>query len=287
MLLLLSGFADALLLMSGDSIYLSVIVIQLLVIIIPTIFYVRLKGDSFLPRLRIRLFSADKLIIILLSVAIMVLGSLLLNTLFSAMGFSAGRFSLYETYVPPGSVDFSNALYVIVTFALLPALAEEFLFRSVILAEYEKTGVLSAIFMSAFMFSMLHFNLASFPIYFFCGVILAFVTYAARSVLAAVVVHFLYNLFGLFGQAYVNNVIAQLQHFELFVIILVLAFLLVLFLIFSEAERIYHNYAVSNKSSDYVTTKGRKSKIALFLEAFLSPAFLMCLLLYLIIIAGL
>lgn len=286
-LLLLSGFADALLLESGESVYLSVIVIQLLVLIIPAVFYVRLKGDAFIPKLRLRLFAADKLIIILLSATVMILGGLLLNALFSVAGVSVGRFSLYETYVPPGSAGISDALYMMVAFAALPALAEEFLFRSVILAEYEQSGIFSAVFMSSLMFSMLHFSLDSFPVYLFCGVMLAFVTYATRSVLAAVLVHFLYNLFGLFGQPYVHNVMAQLQHFDFFVIILALLFLFVLLLTFGEAERIYHNYAVSNKSSDYVLVKPHKRKVALFFEAFLSPAFLMCLLLYLIILAGL
>lgn len=287
MLLLLSGLADALLLASDENIYLSVIVIQLVVLVIPTVFYVRLKGDAFLPRLRLRFFEADKILVILLSAALMILGSLLFSALLTAAGISNGQFSLYETFVPPGAAGLSNMLYGLVTFAALPALAEEFLFRSVILADYEPYGISSAVLMSALLFSMLHFHLPSLPVYFFCGVVLALVTYAARSVLAAMLTHFLYNLFGLFGQSFVNKVMAQLQNFEFFVVLLVLAFLLTLFLLFSEAERIYHNYAVQNKPSDYAVAKAHKKKTALFLESFLSPAFLMCLILYFIIIAGL
>lgn len=287
MLLLLSGFADSLLLNSGENIYLSVIVIQVLVLIIPTVFYTKLKGDGYVSRLRLRLFDADKFIVVLLAAAAMILGSMIINVCLSALGYSLGQFSLYETYASPSSQGFSDALYVIIAFAVLPAIAEEFLFRSVIIAEYEKSGILCAVFMSSLMFAMLHFSLANLPVYLFCGAMLALVTYVTRSVLAAVAAHFLYNMFGLFGQSYVNSVIAQLQNYVLFVFILVALFLLVLIFAFGEAERIYHNFAMQNKPSDYAETKKQKSRFALFFEAFLSPAFLMCLILYLIIIAGL
>ncbi len=283
LLMTLSGVFGTLLFSKDRNVYITIIAIQLFVLFLPALIYARLKGKGYAQKLRLRLFDADKLVFVLLVSLAMILGAMLINVGLTAAGHSLGRFSLYEMFATPGGVRGADTFYIIIAFALIPAIAEEFLFRSVIIAEYEPYGILSAVFMSALTFAMLHFSFAQIPVYLFCGSMLALLTYATRSVLAPIVAHFLYNMFGLFGQTYINTVIAQLQNYVLFVLILAGLFLLVLVLIFGEVERIYHNFSVQNKPSDYTKIKEGGKKSSLFFEAALSPAFLLCLLVYFII----
>jgi membrane protease YdiL (CAAX protease family) len=285
LLLFTSNYIDAALLRAQDNIYLSIIVLQLLVFLIPSFFYSKLRGEGFLSKLRLRFFEPDKIIFILLASAALILGSLIMSTALSSLGLTANQFSLYENYITPGVDGISDYLYVALAFAVLPAVCEEFLFRSVILAEYEQSGIFCAVTLSSALFAMLHFSFSKFPIFLFCGVVLAVITYITRSVLAAMAAHCIYNLFGLFGQAYVNRAVSHLQNYVLLQFALIGIFLFVLIFVFGEADRIYHNYAIQNKPSDYVITDIRlkNKKTSLFFEAVLSPAFLACFLLFLII----
>ena len=65
-------------------------------------------------------------------------------------------------------------VFITIAFALIPAVTEEFLCRSVFLSEYQSMGMGTAVFFSALLFSFLHFNIHAFPVYFFSGLILIF-----------------------------------------------------------------------------------------------------------------
>lgn len=115
------------------------------------------------------------------------------------------------------------ALYVL-SVSIIPALAEEFAFRGIILGKLRKHGDAFAIFTSALLFGMMHGNIVQIPFAFLVGLALAFVTVKANSLLPAIIVHFLNNfisvLFSVFTE---NNLLSEpIQNIIYFIIILII-----------------------------------------------------------------
>ena len=280
-LLLLSGAFDMTSLSETDNVYLVIVVLQLLVFLLPTFIYCKLKGKGYAKRLRLLPPRADALFCPIIASVVLISGEILLGVgLKSFFDISEG-FSLYGVYSAIGTSKASNLLYVIFAFALIPALCEEFLFRSVLICEYESCGVFTAVVASSILFSVIHFNPEKLPIYLFSGIILAITLYATRSVISSITVHFIYNIFGLFGQKYMSTFMDMTGSYELFVFLVALVFLIFLVLLFAEVGRLYAYHAEKNRDSSYVLPrKEKKGKLA---EALLSPTYLVCLLLFVIV----
>ena len=178
---------------------------------------------------------------------------------------------------------FFDGLYLVVAFALLPAITEEFLFRGIILSEYGTVGVVCSVVLSSAMFSMCHFSFLRLPSYFFCGVVLACLTYATRSIVAPMIVHTLYNVVVLFFGDYVVR-LAEKNNISgiLFLIIAVVLTLVSAAVAASEASSVYRGYAEDNVESDHVPKKktGIVQSLAISL---LSPFFLLLTVLYIVL----
>lgn len=282
-LLLLSRLTDGVLPSQGAAAWLSVAVMQILIMIIPGILYINLRGKAVAGRLRFSLFGADKIIVVILTSLALAGFSLFYETALSAAGSGGASFSLYGQYTAPAGTGFANALYSAVTFAFLPAVCEEFIFRSVLTAEYEKSGVLCCAVITSLLFAGLHFSGEKFILYFVCGLLLFLCTYACRSVFAAMAAHFIYNLFCLFGQGLLSSLFSLLSSLVLVLFIAAVFTLIVLALLFSELARIYRSYSKQNKPSDYLPQEGQGGISGLW-HALVSPPLLICLLVVLIVI---
>lgn len=89
---------------------------------------------------------------------------------------------------------------------LIPALAEEFLCRGVIMRLLKPYGIVVMVMFSALAFAMLHFSMTSFIVIFMIGVLLAAVKMMTGSIWACVLVHFSNNLAALIQeQISMNN----------------------------------------------------------------------------------
>ena len=79
--------------------------------------------------------------------------------------------------------------------ALLPAFAEEVLFRGVLQRIFaEKFGIHWGIWISAFLFSFVHFQFYGFVPRMFLGAILGYIVYYSGSIFPAIFAHFINNL---------------------------------------------------------------------------------------------
>ena len=79
--------------------------------------------------------------------------------------------------------------------AFIPALVEEFAYRGVVLGALKKYDVRLAIVGSAFLFGMLHGNLAQIPFAFVVGLVLAYVRVKTDSMLPNILIHFGNNFY--------------------------------------------------------------------------------------------
>ncbi len=116
-------------------------------------------------------------------------GSGVLGQITDKLGIGGADISDLGT--PEGLFGF---LLMLVGASVVPALIEEFALRGVVLGVARKyLGDTPGIFISAFLFALMHRNVASLPFTFFGGLAFAYVTVYANSIWPAVVAHFINN----------------------------------------------------------------------------------------------
>ena len=263
-----------------EELFLTYTVAELLIFVLPGIVYVKMKKGSCAADMHLVSFGFSKLPLVLLCFFVMSFGAVLINLFASGQAFGEGLSQ--NAQLLSGGEYLSSArtiLYVSLTLGVVPAFAEEFLFRGVLLYEYREYGAFPSVIITSLYFAMMHFDFKLFPYYFASGLILGFTAYTARSAFASAVLHSLYNLFALFALPLVLNFISL----EAGVIVFYFAgilFLLFLMLALGECERLFAGYSAAGLRSD--KRKRRKDQsYPPFLEM-ISPTFLVCLLLFIL-----
>lgn len=261
--------------------YLTLTVVQLIVYALPALFFCRMRGKGYTPRLRLRFFAPGQLFLLVFALLAMLSGSALLNLLMVSL-FPEGDFSGASAAAVSG--DVFQMLYVILALCILPALLEEFLFRGIMTAEYESVSVPCAVCMSSLLFAMMHLSFVRLPAYFFSGIILALTMYATRSVFASMVVHAANNVAALWLERYFYTAAAETGDSGILLVFVLLCVLFLSLILFAaSAQRIYTNYGVNNTPSPYVHKRKRGDTGAV--EAFTAPPFLLLVVLFIIFTA--
>ena len=245
-LLRLSGLIDARL--TRENEYAAVILLQILVVMLPASVYLALTRNT--SGLRVRPFGVGHLLLILSAVLMIESGSILLNCLTGGYETLSRSYDLWGIFVSKNSGGAAGAIYLILAYALLPAVCEEFVFRSILCREYERRSTVAAVLMPSLFFAMLHFDIRRFPAFFLAGVIFSVTMYSSRSVLASVAVHLCCNLLSLFSRTYMRT-LWDLGGEKFFFFIVTAVFLLFGFLFFAEAARLYRNYSAGGYSDSY------------------------------------
>lgn len=284
-LTLLSRLVDFSHLAEGENLLLTVVLLNVVIFILPGIFYSRLIGSGYITETNFRFTGLGTLPVVLFMFFVMVSGSILLNYLLYRLGWldllagaSAGNFSFLEE----GTV-YSGILQLVlsgIAFGLIPAVSEEFFFRGVLASEYARYGEAAQILIPALGFALSHFSLVQFPVYLFNGLALSFTAFITRSVFSSMILHTLYNLFALYIESFVWSLIAQRSSTVFFIFLVTTIFLLFLMLAMGEGERLFYNYAVSAVPEPKPASGKRQKGFAA--EAFASPILLACMALFII-----
>lgn len=265
-----------------DNIFLSMIILQLLIFVLPTVFYCKLRGKKLTKKMPFEALSGHKLGFIASCFGVLIFGSTLLNTATFYIFGADSQTSVYQTYSPMGATSLTNIAYIIISLAVIPAITEELIFRGVVQSEYSDYGVGVAIVMSGLMFSMLHFNLSQFVVYFFCGAVASYTVYITRSVLAGMLLHLLNNLYALFFESMLWNALKSPNSLIFFLFVITTLFIIFLVLSFSGAERILY-LAGTNGDKSPPEAEKQEGGIKLLFEALLSPSFIACVVIFLIV----
>lgn len=259
-----------------ENICLAVIVIQLLVLVVPAAFYIKLKGEGFVSRMNLRLFGPQKILATVIAAFTAIFGDMLLKLVLYNIGLIKGTYSVYAYYLNGTS---PGVLYALVTFAVVPAICEELLFRSVLCAEYDSGGILTAAVASSLLYAMFGMNWGYFPIYFFIGIIFTHIMYLTRSVFASMVCHFIYCIYELVLGETVQTIITKPQSTGFLFFVMAGGFLLCLLMLMGESSNIYYGYALDERISSSPVKPGGFSARAL-VKAILAPPFLIAVLLF-------
>lgn len=160
---------------------------------IPSLFYFLFSGTSISDTIKVKYVKLNLLIpIVVLGLGVAMFSNTVSNIV-------ADNFSIFGL---ENDVNFSQTtnsmlekvLYVIAV-SLVPALAEEFAFRGVVMGTLRKYGDAFAIISSAVLFGSMHGNISQIPFAFVLGLIFAFVDCKTNSIVPSIIIHFLNNFY--------------------------------------------------------------------------------------------
>jgi membrane protease YdiL (CAAX protease family) len=303
-----SGFAEERLIAAGGNLYLSVIILQILLFLLPAILFCRLKGVGYAVKLNVRLFSPGKLGSVLISALVLICGSVLIRfAQIYLFGMREFHFSLYDSYLNIGNAD--EFLFVVTAFAVVPALTEEFVFRSLLLTEYNHGGygAISTTVIVSLLSAMLYGSLELLPIRFFASVVFCTVAYVTGSSIAAFLSHIIFNIYGILGEPYILKVLVDPSNKIISIFTFALLFLALSVILLGECEHIMRRMGQNGsptpsyrlkkdkdgKTPDVAATEAAEENLPtaslsetsrLAIEAFFSPTFLLCILAFAVLI---
>ncbi|MFU0826040.1 MAG: CPBP family intramembrane metalloprotease [Lachnoclostridium sp.] len=90
-------------------------------------------------------------------------------------------------------VSNNGFLLSLIMIALIPCILEESVYRGIFYNEYRKVSPLKGVFLSAFLFGIIHGNLNQFSYAFAMGIIFALLIEATDSILSTMITHFIIN----------------------------------------------------------------------------------------------
>lgn len=221
----------------GAQYCLASILLQVLCFALPSIIFLYFKyfvpsvtakrhgiASAFMPDVRLRLPALISLPAVIGAALALISGALLIVLCIS--GGDNYSFSLYNSFDASGKYSFTDVLLMTVAYAFIPALLEEFVFRGVMCAVYERHGLFPSFVFSTLFFTVAHLNAGGSLVFIFAGMIFWLLLYATDSLYVTVTVHFIYNLFCLFGLPYINAFYGETVKVKLFVFVLTTVFLI-------------------------------------------------------------
>ena len=247
-MLLLTRLLDARVL-NGENEQFATIILELMIFLLPAAVYLRLTGRR-LSQLRLNFFGLGHLLIVLSAMLLLTCGSLLLDLAARGSGVLTQNYDLYGIFTSHNDGSAASVLYIILAYAAIPAVCEEFVFRALLCSEYERRSAAAAVIMPTLFFAMIHFDVSHLPTYLFAGLVLTLTYYATKSAAAPILVHAVNNLLTIFGRQYIQ-VLYDLGGQKLFFFLAAAAALFSGFIFCAEAARAYKIYAVRGDDPGY------------------------------------
>ena len=135
-LILISRAIDTSLL-TRENEYLGIIILEVMIFAFPCIIFTRLFPPKAGNTLKISIFGADKIFLAFTATILLISGSIMYAFLINGVGGTDSSFTLYNVFTAKKTGAISGNLYLILVYALIPAVFEEFTFRGVICSGYE------------------------------------------------------------------------------------------------------------------------------------------------------
>ena len=123
-LLLLSKIID-LTLINRENEYFSVVILQMMIFLLPAAIWCRFSGDGYVSHLRLKLPALSTIPLILSAAVLMITGGLLLSILLDGLESLSTNFTLYDTFISKDKGTVTSRLYLILAYAVLPAVCEQ------------------------------------------------------------------------------------------------------------------------------------------------------------------
>ena len=254
----------------------SGIVLIVMTLLLPAVFYAKAKGVGYSAKMHFLTFRGSRVIFCLCMLVCLITGVILIAMTSHFLGFADGKYSLVQTYALRLSERELPVLYRCAAYAVLPAFAEEFLYRGVVLTEYKQSGFFISVGFSAVLFAFGQFSLVSLPAFLFIGLLMGVIYYVSESFLLTVSVRLAFNILLFFFEDGAWSLILKRSNFVFFICLCAVLFLLFLTLGLSEAQRIYYTKGTDAAQLPRRDKEEKRPWTPAFLSALLSPTFLIC-----------
>lgn len=174
------------------EIYSGLLITEYILILIPILLYLKIKGFSIKKVLRLnKLGFKEVLLVPLITLLAYPVGAFLNALMMIIISFFG------EIQAPPLPTPSTGGTYLMGLFiiAITPGICEEVMFRGFIMKAYDNKGYKKAIFISAILFGVFHFNIQNLFGPIFLGILFGFIVYRTDSLLAGIIGHATNNAF--------------------------------------------------------------------------------------------
>lgn len=240
---------------------------------IPTLIYGNVRRGALHKVFEGRL-TVSGLSVVISGALMLILQSCVLKFGIFRFGYHIDAYRLYGSSFDVSAGSAAELAAITAAYAVIPAIAEEIMFRGIAAREYRIGGPVYSAVMSSLFFAVIHFDAALFPIYFCAGITLFTVRFVTGSLAACMAVHAAYNIFAVFLERYVWLMSSSPDSQLLFWFILIALFLLSAFLFFRFSASELERAAYSERK--YPAGKDNLKKLPLYIEALTSPTALIC-----------
>ncbi len=167
--------------------YAALFFISQLITVLPSLFYLMKTKQNYVEAVGLRKVSLS-------NVALLVFFAFCMSSVMTFINALSKVFAKDLITDTLTNTSKENPFFIsLICIAILPAIFEESIYRGIFYQEYRKVNPLGAIFLSAFLFGLLHGNLNQFTYAFIMGVVFAFVIEATDSILSTMIIHFVIN----------------------------------------------------------------------------------------------
>lgn len=183
----LIGQGFSLIILGHTGNYLIILLLSQVVLILPSIIYMIRYKLNISEAIRFKKIKAANIILLIVF-------SYLITPLMSFINAISMLFFENTTSSFMGEIIKQNGFFLSITIiAVVPAIFEEAVYRGIFYNEYRKVKPLQAIFLSAFLFGIIHGNLNQFVYAFLMGIVFALIIEATDSILSTMIIHFFIN----------------------------------------------------------------------------------------------
>jgi len=172
------------------DIYSGLVVTEYLIILLPTLVYLKVRKYSLKKVLRLNRLSLKQILLIpLITLFAYPVGAFLNYIMIIIISFFG---SVKPSPVPIPNTG-SEFLLGIIIIAVSAGICEEILFRGTLLRGFEKLGPAKSIILTAILFGMWHMYFTSFLGTFLLGLLIGYIVYRTNSLYCGMFAHFINN----------------------------------------------------------------------------------------------
>lgn len=255
------------------------IFISVFAVVVPAFFYIKLSRNRLNDIISTKYVKQKSMIpILFLGMG----GAMIANVATSIVVDNFSLFGIENTSSGLSSGDSSILSIVlnIVSTAIVPAFAEEFAFRGIVMGSLRKYGDTVAIIGSAALFGAMHQNISQIPFAFILGLIFAYIDCKFNSIFPSIAIHFLNNLYAvtmsiLRDASILSNYVTTIISYSLIIFFCIAGFVSYIVL----AKRNENIFKMSDKKNEIVSELNLKEKMTAFL---VNPGIILSLVLFLL-----
>ncbi len=198
------------------NIQIGLLITEYILVLLPPFIYIYLEKENSKQVFRLNPLKTKHGLLIILIIVLSYPVALFFNIIIMIFISTFGKIEQMPIPVASNIFEYLILMFII---AISAGICEEVLFRGLLMRAYETLGKTRAIWISAFLFGIIHFNVQNFAGPVVLGIIFGYLVYETNSLFAAVIGHITNNgvaltisfLTNLYGQNNFESNISSVQ----------------------------------------------------------------------------